>query len=299
MTLRFAILCPGQGGQTAALFALTPDAPRPALAEPIEHILNDPALLFANRHAQPLIVAAGLARWQALRAHIPPPALVAGYSVGELTAYGVADALPSDALLALAVQRAVLMDACVDPALPQVMLAIGGIGHAEAALLLREHGMVVAIDNGADRMIAGGLARDAAALETALARAGASCQRLRVEVASHTPWMAGAQAGFATALAQHDWHACAVPVLGGVRAERIQTPLAAQAALVDQLASPIGWADCMDALVECGIAVALELGPGDALSRMLRERHPGLECRSLDAFRSIDAAAAWLQRRIA
>jgi [acyl-carrier-protein] S-malonyltransferase len=54
----------------------------------------------------------------------------------------------------------------------------------------------------------------------------------------------------------------------------------------------------MDACVERGVTVALELGPGAALSRMLRERHPQLQCRSLADFRSLAGALAWLRRQL-
>jgi [acyl-carrier-protein] S-malonyltransferase len=53
----------------------------------------------------------------------------------------------------------------------------------------------------------------------------------------------------------------------------------------------------MDAAVESGATVALELGPGASLSRMFRTRYPDLPCRSVSEFRSIDGIAAWLERQ--
>src|SRR5262245_49494814 len=110
MRNRLLILCPGQGGQHAAMFDLPRSDVRSAA------MLDGLALswdgdIFSNQRAQSLIVAAGLAMWEALRAHCPAPALVAGYSIGELTAYGVAGALDPSTAVALAQQRAQLMDA--------------------------------------------------------------------------------------------------------------------------------------------------------------------------------------------
>jgi [acyl-carrier-protein] S-malonyltransferase len=54
----------------------------------------------------------------------------------------------------------------------------------------------------------------------------------------------------------------------------------------------------LDVLFERGCRLFLELGPGGALSRMARERlGADVEARSVSEFRSLDAVAAWLQRR--
>jgi [acyl-carrier-protein] S-malonyltransferase len=50
----------------------------------------------------------------------------------------------------------------------------------------------------------------------------------------------------------------------------------------------------MDAAAERGITAALELGPGNALSKMMSARHPGIECRSVADFRSMDGIRNWL-----
>jgi [acyl-carrier-protein] S-malonyltransferase len=65
-----------------------------------------------------------------------------------------------------------------------------------------------------------------------------------------------------------------------------------------QIAEPIRWKDCMDACAEAGATVALELGPGAALSRMLQARHPGIACRAVSEFRSLGGVRAWLERQL-
>ncbi|MFL6707715.1 MAG: malonyl CoA-ACP transacylase, partial [Massilia sp.] len=75
------------------------------------------------------------------------------------------------------------------------------------------------------------------------------------------------------------------------------TTLDAADALSRQLAETIRWADCMDAAAEAGITVALELGPGAALSKMLQGRHGQIACRSVAEFRSLDGIIGWLERQ--
>ena len=71
---RLLLLCPGQGDQHPDMFKL-------ARTNPAANTLADRLLsghagddIYANRIAQPLIVAATLSMWEALRAHTPPPA---------------------------------------------------------------------------------------------------------------------------------------------------------------------------------------------------------------------------------
>jgi len=299
---RFAILCPGQGGQHAGMFEILGGLPhdRAQLSNlgghPLDTALARIDILFANRSAQVLVVAATLAAWHALQTHVPQPALVAGYSVGELSAHAVAGTLSADQAMSLAVLRAAAMDACVGPGAPQGLLAVSGVRHDMLTAMLPSSGLWLAIENGPDAHIVGGhaAALDEFAIEAA--RAGARSTRLQVAVASHTPLMAEAAEQFRVALQDAALSAPGAAVLAGISGARVTSAAAAVASLSGQIMQTIRWMDCMDALAEAGIDVALELGPGAALSRMLRERHPHIEVRSVSDFRSIRGVAAWVGR---
>lgn len=267
---RLLLLCPGQGGQHPAIFDLArTNAKAAAFLDQCPPFDED---LFANRTAQPAIVAATLAMWIALGE--VQPALAAGYSIGELSAYAVAGALaPLDAVK-LAASRAALMDACATP--PQAMIAVTGSAPPP--------GFDKAIITGHDTFIAGGLEAD---LQPGF-------QRLPVHVASHTRWMASAVEPFAAQLSEIE--APRSPVLAGISAEMVTSKERAIATLSTQLAQTIRWSECMDAAAEAGITVALELGPGAALARMMQNRHPQIACRSVADFRTLDGVAQWLDR---
>ena len=288
MSAKLALLCPGQGAQHRDMFALT---------EAVGTLPPDDEQLFENRIAQPLIVDATLAMWQAIRGFVPTPALVAGYSVGELSAYGVAGALTTAAALQIAGERARLMDACRAPNAPQFMLAVAAISLSELKPCLQRHDFHVAIENGDMNFVIGGLERERDVLIADLLSLGAAVTPLAVQIASHTPLMGGAVDGFADVLKQWPLGAMTMPVLAGISAEKITTPEAASATLLRQLTEPVRWAACMDVLAESGITVALELGPGATLSRMLQQRHPQIACRSVADFRSLHGIAIWLERQ--
>jgi [acyl-carrier-protein] S-malonyltransferase len=303
MSARLLLLCPGQGGQHEAMFDLArPDAQAAALLERAGLPAYDAASMFDNRIAQPAIVGATLAMWEALKRRVPAlglaPSLVAGYSVGELSAYAVAGALDPFDAVRLASTRAQLMDAAACGAPPQALVAIGGVLVDRVRVLAADHGYAVAIVTGIDSCIAGGLAASLAPLQQAVQAAAGSLQRLPVGIASHTALMAGAVAPFARALLATPWQPQACPVLSGFKAEAVAERPRAVEALSRQLSETILWSDCMDAAAEAGMTVALELGPGAALARMLQARHPHIACRSVADFRSLDGIVAWLGRQV-
>lgn len=303
MSARIALLCPGQGAQHADMFSILGGAvsDRHGLGDVLgmapADAAADPAVLFSNRHAQPLLVAATLAAWERIADALPLPVVAAGYSIGELSAHAVAGAIEGRVAIALAARRARLMDAAIDPHAPQALMAVSGLRLAALQPLLDAHALHLAIATGEDAAIVGGRRRDLVALEAALASTRAHVTPLPVEVASHTPLLRAAADAFRDELGTTPFRAWRFPVLAGIDASIVASAQAARETLSRQLAQTIRWTDCMDALAESGIAAAVELGPGAGLARMFAARHPDIPCRSLADFRTLDGLLAWLDRQ--
>ncbi|MFZ6638217.1 ACP S-malonyltransferase [Undibacterium sp. TC4M20W] len=306
---KFALLCPGQGAQSADMFALArQDAKaasfvQDALSHKIEqHTLAEalslPDLLFENRYAQPLIVAATLANWLALRDNLPKPDLVAGYSIGEISAHAVSGSIDVQATLQLATTRAALMQACVYT--PQGMLAVSGVAITDIQEFAASHDLHVAIITADNKTIIAGLAGKLSAAIPEIARLPGhdiAYTEIAVHIASHTPMMLAAAPGFAQALNDIPLHETDTPVLAGINAEKVTKAVCIRSSLQAQLTQTIQWHACMDAMAESGISYALELGPGSALSKMLQARHPQIACRSIADFRSLEGVVHWVQRQ--
>ena len=139
--MSLGLLCPGQGDQTPGMFGVLADDER---AEAVWKIFIretgiDPLALTAeamqvNAVAQPLVCAFQLAVWAVIGGRLPPIRALAGYSVGELAAYGCAGALSPVDVIALARQRALFMDAAFPDG---AMLALRGLDRASVANALR------------------------------------------------------------------------------------------------------------------------------------------------------------------
>jgi [acyl-carrier-protein] S-malonyltransferase len=307
MTVRLAILCPGQGAQGPGMFDLAAadpaaiarveawlgEADGPVSQTPLRELLAHPSAMFDNRSAQPLVVAATLMAWTMLAGRLPRPALVAGYSVGEVSAYAVAGALPLEQAVALASRRAAIMSEAAAHAGEQGMAALSGTAPQLAADLVAQAGCEAAIDT-PGALIAGGLRENLMRLEALAPQVGASYKPLPITVASHTSLLAPAADPLRSLLQAHA-SAPLLPLLAGVSAATVHDGAQAADLLARQTTTTIRWTDCLDAILEARIDVALELGPGNALTRMLRERHPEIACRSVADFRSVKGIVAWVE----
>jgi [acyl-carrier-protein] S-malonyltransferase len=300
-----AILCPGQGGQHPAMLELAAATPagsetlrRCAAAlgwDPVSRARGGGEGIYANGVAQPLVCAAEVATWEALRAALPAPRLVLGYSLGELAAYACAGALAADEAVPLAVARAAAMDAATPPG--SGLLALRGLPEAKAAALAAAAGAELAIVNGPDHVVIGGTAAALAEVE-ARAPGGATAVRIPVGVPAHTRLLRSAVAPFAGALRASPLRDPALPVLAGTTALPVRSRGEAIDALSAALAAPIAWARCVAAAAELGCTVFLELGPGAALARMVGELVPQASVRSVDDFRSVAGVARWVDRAL-
>jgi [acyl-carrier-protein] S-malonyltransferase len=304
--MTFAVLCPGQGAQHAAMFDLAcrnaeglrvVEQASEALAEDPRAWLTRGDAIFDNAIAQPLICIAQLAVWTTLRAELPRPTAVAGYSVGELACYGVCDALDAGALAQLARARALAMDRAAGDR-PSGLAGIRGL--SRPALVRNCAGLeaFVAIVIADDAFVVGGTESALAEAASRCRHSGAQVTALRVGVASHTPLLASAVAPFRCALEQSRMGAPSPAVVAGIDASHVVTRERAIATLSSQIATTVEWAQCLDVLYERGCRVFLELGPGRALCRIVRERHEDTEARSIDEFRDSAAIVAWVKRKL-
>ncbi|MDM0059141.1 acyltransferase domain-containing protein [Variovorax fucosicus] len=296
--MSFALLFSGQGTQHPAMLPwLTDDGLVRAMCVRLgvddwRHALMDPGWAARNDNAQTLLTGLALAAWSQLAPLLASPAAVAGYSVGELAAFSAAGVIDPTTAAALAPQRAAAMDHCAARA-PGGLLAVSGLPEQQLEQLRVETGLALAIRNGDASVIFGG---PVAALEDAerlAAAAGAQVTRLRVNVASHTPWMREAAESFSRTLAEVPFHAPSV-VLFSNAADRIRDARSARVALAAQIAQTVRWDDCMEGVLARQVRCVLEVGPGQALARMWNQRYPTVPARACDDFRSAASIAAWL-----
>lgn len=301
--VRWVALFSGQGGQRiehlAPMRAMLSDDLQRAwqealLAAGVAPDALDDATLARNRVAQPTLVAYELAAFARVAADLPP-ALVAGYSVGEVAACAAAGGLPAPDAVALAATRARLMDEAVD--VPCLLVAVLGLLERELRPVCERHDAQIAIRNGPRHFVVGAASSTAdALLRDALAAGATRACALPVNTPAHTRRLQSAVPLFADAL-RPLVQPLRVPALAGIDGSRVRSTSEVIDALSRQLSTTLDWAACMDVVAEAQPDAVLEIGPGDALARMLAEVHPDIPVRALAAFKEPAAAAGWLARQ--
>jgi len=304
-----AILCPGQGWQNPDMFALTGETPEASsLFEHAAKLLGkDPRdfvrsetseAVHRNRTGQILCTVQALAAAAALKETIPDRIIVAGYSVGEVAAWGVTGLFGMTDTLELVARRAEAMDAASLPG--DGLLFIRGLSRDDVDRLCKRYEAAVAIVNPGDAFVLGGgpAALHAIAKEAKVMNA-VKVIDLPVEVASHTRRLVAASAAFRERLRLTSVTfppAAGTRLLSGIDGAPVIRVDAGLDKLAAQISQTVQWAGCLQACMEAGATAFLELGPGHALSEMVASAWRDVPTRSLDDFRSIQGARSWLAR---
>jgi [acyl-carrier-protein] S-malonyltransferase len=304
-----AVLCSGQGHQGEGMFDLLADAPEAIpVFKAAELVLegedprqlvreSDNDELHADKVGQILCCTQAMAAWAVLSAKVPRPLVVAGYSVGELAAWGVAGLLDYEEVLHLAIQRAAAMDKSTTQ--PSGLVAIRGLTRDKLDPICKAHGAYVAIINAEDQMLVGGTGKALEAVAQDARVAGAEhTTMLPVAVPSHTPLLAEASEEFRQALFNAQLPAevpSDVRLLSGIDGDTVFDVRTGAEKLARQIQQTVEWAACMQSCRAAGVTKVVELGPGNALAHMMHEFMPDGDVHSLSEFHSLSGFENWIE----
>ena len=251
---------------------------------------------------QPLLVALGvIAAGQldliATDRHPSYEHVVAGHSVGELTAAVVAGALtPADAVAFAARRGAEMAAACA--LTPTGMSAVLGGGDPDTvAAAIEAAGLTAANRNGAGQIVAAG------ALDTLEAFAANPPEGLRavrplaVAGAFHTRFMAPAEEAlrdYAGTIAIADPHPI---LLSNADGSSVTTGAELLARLVRQVTLPVRWDLCLATCAHLGVTAAVELAPAGVLTGIAKRELKGAELVAVKTPDDLDNARTLLASR--
>jgi [acyl-carrier-protein] S-malonyltransferase len=269
-----AMLFPGQGSQAPDMREQV-ERHRPDLLELARAEVSDDLFERADegtRWAQPAIFCAALAGWEVLRER-HEPGVMAGHSLGEISALVAAGALDAADGLRLVAARGRLMQEAAEGG----MLAVRARERAPVEQVAAETGLSIANDNAPDQLVLSG---ELAALDDAerlLRERRIRAKRLPVAGAFHSPLMEPAVEPFRRFVEEVDVREPGVPVLSCVTA----APFAdIRSQLVEAITSPVRWTDVMHALRDLGATRYVETGPGRVLTNLVRKSLDGVEAEA-------------------
>lgn len=230
-----------------------------------------------TQNTQPVLLACSVALWRAWQAAGgPPPATMAGHSLGEFSALVCAGSLSLPDAVRLVRRRGEFMQSAV-PVGEGAMAAIFGLDDERIVEICRDvsgaqSGVVAAVNfnSPGQVVIAGHTAPVQTAIE-ALQEAGAKkAVPLPVSAPFHTQLMEPAGEQLAGELAAIDLRPPQVPVIHNVHASAESDPEKIRQLLVEQIYRPVQWTQCVQAMRKRDVDTMVECGPGAVLSGLNR-----------------------------
>jgi [acyl-carrier-protein] S-malonyltransferase len=299
-----AILAPGQGAQTPGQLrawrglegaeerlrwwsaAVGIDLLEAGCEAPAETI-RDTAI------AQPLIVASGLIAAEHLGLPVTSPVgpdtlVLAGHSVGEITAAALTGTLTAEEALVLVALRGRAMAEASARVETGMTALLGGDPEAVAARL-SELGLTAANRNGAGQIVAAGTARDLARL-AAEPPAGVRLRPLSVAGAFHTRHMSCARDALAAVAGGLRPGVPRAAALSNADGAIVTDPAELISRLVAQVAAPVRWDLCLATLRDLGVGAVIELPPAGALAGIARRELPGVTIHAVKSPDDLPAA---------
>ncbi|WP_423445899.1 ACP S-malonyltransferase [Kocuria sp. KSNUG] len=300
-----ALVCPGQGSQKPGFLsewltvpgvpehlAQLSDAAGLDLAhygtEADEDTIKDTAV------AQPLIVAAGLLAGRLLAPQLEgrSDVVLAGHSVGEITAAALAGVLTEADAMRFVRVRATEMAAAA-AATPTGMAAVLGGTPDDVAAAISAVGATAANANGAGQVVAAGTLEQLDALaENPPTRA--KVVRLKVAGAFHTEHMAPALQPLRALVPELSPRDPEHALLSNHDGARTPGGAAFLDSLVEQVCRPVRWDACMATLADMGVTQVVELPPAGTLVGLAKRGLKGVPATAVNTPQDLDLVRSTL-----
>lgn len=299
-----AIVCPGQGSQSEGF--LSPWLEDAALAAQLSELSDaagrdlvtagttaDEESIKDTAVAQPLIVAAGLATATALfGTELPAGAIVAGHSVGEITAAALAGVFAQrEAMRFVALRANGMAEAAA--ATPTGMAAVLGGDPDEVRAAILAAGLTPANENGGGQIVAAGSLEALAALaENPPAKTRVI--PLKVAGAFHTDYMAPAQGALSELAAGLQPGTPERTLLSNFDGASVPEGRAFVDSLVAQVTRPVRWDLCEETMLAQGVTGLLELAPAGTLTGLAKRGMKGVKTFALKTPDQLEDARAFV-----
>jgi [acyl-carrier-protein] S-malonyltransferase len=228
-----------------------------------------------TENTQPAILTVSTAAYRALDKQGITPDFVAGHSLGEYSALVAAGGLDFATAVKLVRERGRYMQEAV-PAGEGAMAAILGLAPAEVADICKkaaDHQVVspANLNSPEQTVISGNAAAVKRAVEIASQSGAKRAVILPVSAPFHCALMQPAQQRLEPDLRAAKFSSLRFPLVTNVDAEAITTGGEARDALVRQVTQPVRWLDSVHEMIEAGVTIFVEVGPGKVLTGLLRQ----------------------------
>jgi [acyl-carrier-protein] S-malonyltransferase len=253
-----------------------------------------------TENTQPAILTVSVAAQRVLEAKGVTPDCVAGHSLGEYSALVAAGGMDFADAVKLARKRGRYMQEAV-PAGQGAMAAILGLAPAEVMEITKKaaQGDIISATNlnsPEQTVISGTAAAVRRAVEIASQEGAKRAVILAVSAPFHCQLMMPAQQRLEEDLRATKFHKLRFPLYTNVDAEAITDGDEARDALIRQVCMPVRWLDSVHEMIESGVHMFVEVGPGKVLSGLLRQIDRAVRSAAVEDAASLQAALDKIQQ---
>jgi [acyl-carrier-protein] S-malonyltransferase len=228
-----------------------------------------------TENTQPAILTVSTAAYRALEKRGITPDFVAGHSLGEYSALVAAGALEFSTAVKLVRGRGRYMQEAV-PSGEGAMAAVLGLSPADVAEICKKAAETEVVspanmNSPEQTVISGSATAVKRAVEIASQSGAKRAVILAVSAPFHCAMMMPAQQRLESDLHAAPFHDLKFPLITNVDAEAITTGDEARDALIRQVTNPVRWLESVRDMIDSGVTVFVEVGPGKVLTGLLRQ----------------------------
>ena len=212
------------------------------------------------------------------------PDMVAGHSLGEISALVAAKVLSFEDGLNLVYQRALAMQKACEIR-PSTMAAVLGLDDQIVEQICQEiEGVVVPANYNCpgQLVISGEIPAVENACELMKEKGAKRALVLPVGGAFHSPLMEPAREELSAAIEATTFSEPTCPVYQNVPAKAVQTATEIKSNLIKQLTAPVKWTQSIETMISDGGTDFIEVGPGKVLQGLVRKINRDIEAGSLN-----------------
>lgn len=234
---------------------------------------------------QPCLLVAGMAAYSALILKGIKPSVVAGHSLGEYSALVAAGSISFREAVRITEVRGKIMQEAV-PEGNGLMAAVIGLdrGDIDEICSAIKTGYASAANYNCPKQIV--ISGERVAVEEAMNRAMESGAKrtlpLAVSIPSHCALMKGAGKELEEALKEITVKNADIAFVNNTDARFVSIAEEIRRSLVRQMSQSVLWEDCIKTIVRSGVDTFIEVGPGKALSGLIRKIAPSATIFSVE-----------------
>lgn len=236
-----------------------------------------------TRYTQPALLATEIAMLKVIEAKGIVPAVTAGLSLGEYGALVAAKKMSWQDALRVIERRGLFMQEAVP--VGGAMSAVMGLDFEKVEEICRNTGGIVepANYNCPGQIVISGEAEAVEKAGAAIKTAGAKrVAPLKVSGPFHSSMLKGAGEQLKPELSKVTWMDSDIPYVSNTIAEPVADSSAIEGLLVRQVSESVRWQQSVEKMMEMGVEVFVEIGPGKTLAGFLKRIDRKFPCITIE-----------------